>query len=243
MRREITRGLALVPIAMVAVLVGAGPVLAAREPSTARQPSVAASSSPEPGVDAANYDSEALEELIDPVAVPVAGGYRIRLGLRNNGPTLTGDSLRPAAKLVLFVPDMITARAVRAPKGCELVPEEIPSPFPPPVPGPPILIVMTHFNCPTGQTLRTGATLWWSFVFPGLGDTLRNVRVVAARGIDAPSDGDRAVVVRAGTARPGTQLPVTGTGTPTLVGFGVILIVAGAAILKVSAIRRRRATL
>src|SRR5215216_2291873 len=65
-----------------------------------------------------------LQAVVDPIAVKVDDGIRVRIGMRNAGPrSITAPAGTAAAWFTLYIVDHTTASAVRSVGGCGYVAE------------------------------------------------------------------------------------------------------------------------
>lgn len=181
-----------------------------------------------------------VQAVVDPIAVKVGDGVRVRVGMRNAGPRTVSTPGRAAVMFQLYVVGSSQGVWVRSLGGCQFVPES------PPQGNPPIIDVpVGFFACESGSTLRVGETFWQSFIFPNLdafeSDPRYGYGVRISGGgplVDdlVPSDNHKDVKVRLGNASQG--LPVTGGFPISVAAGGLGLILAGAVIIWTT--RRRR---
>lgn len=172
-----------------------------------------------------------LQAVVDPVAVPVPDGVRVRVGVRNAGPQSTG----PVGFALVVIPSVYINR-VRAVGGdCDYIPET------PAVPGEP-WFPQSYFTCRTGRALLVGQTFWQSFIFPDINSFGSNVFIEIGTDNDpVPSDNTRTVVIRLGSGG-GGGLPVTGTSLTAILGGGLALVCAGTLVVALTQRRRVRFT-
>lgn len=197
---------------------------------------VAATVTPQASAGAAARPRTNLQAVVDPVAVPVRDGVRVRVGIRNAGPrSITAPVGVPAASFTLHIVYSIYINRVRSLGGCAYQPETPPHGDPPVIDFP-----VSFFNCQSGRTLRAGATYWQSFIFPDLSGFRYGVWLDSDGYADDPvgADNSRNVVVRLGGSGDGPGLPITGVLLVPLVGGGLALILVG--VLAFLPGRRRR---
>lgn len=169
-----------------------------------------------------------LTAVVDPRAVKVADGYRIRVGVRNSGPrSVTASVGHEAVLMQVYVVSGNWLRRTRSLGNCRLVSET------PPYGDPPVIDVpVSYFDCRFRGTLRVGQTYWESFIFPELPSSRGAVWIVAEGADTNSSDNWRYVVVRlARTDDRGGGLPVTGNRPLVAAGIAIALLLAGALML------------
>jgi hypothetical protein len=166
-----------------------------------------------------------LQAVVDPIAVKVHDGVRIRVGMRNAGPrSITAPVGYPATSFRLYIVTSMFGGG-QSLSGCHYEPET------PPHGDPPVVdIPVAYFMCDSGRTLRTGETYWQSFVFRDLrAFDHGNITISGDGYADDPVERDntRTVVVRLGSGGGGPGLPVTGTSLKPLLGGGLAVILVG----------------
>ena len=222
----------------------AGPVPdASGSPSAPAEPTLPAETTPpaEPTPPAsgaaAGMPRTNLQAVVDPIAVQVRDGVRIRVGMRNAGPrSITAPAGTPATTFNLYIVSSAYINRVRSVGGCGYLAET------PPRGDPPVIDVpVSFFTCVSDRTLRVGETFWQAFVFPDLSGFGLGVTIIGSGYADDPVPGDnsRRVQVRLGGTDGDPGLPVTGPAVASLAGSGLALIAVGVLVLRLT--RRRRA--
>jgi len=238
----------VVRVAVAAAVAGVGlilPMVAVADPSAA--PDTGASGSPSPSLSSSAGPTGSADEttatamprtnvqaVVDPIAVRVRDGVRIRVGMRNAGPrSITAPVGTPAVTFNLYIVSSAYINRVRSLGGCGYVAET------PPRGDPPVIDVpVSFFACASGRTLRVGETFWQAFVFPDLSGFDLGVTIDGSGYADdpVPADNSRTVRVRLGGSDGGGApgLPATGAAVGPLAGGGLALIVAGVLLLRIT---------
>jgi hypothetical protein len=219
---------AVASLVIVALPAAAAHALTEPSPVSPSLPSPAPASSAPLGAAGRGPAGTNLTAVVDPIAVKVAEGFRIRVGARNSGPNSITVSAGQAAVVmhVYVVPGWWVGR-VRSLGYCGFVPET------PPRGDPPVVdIPISFFECIFRGTLLVGQTYWESFIFPDLPSSRGAVWIVVDSTDANSSDNRRDVVVRLAHADdPGGGLPVTGYRPLLAAGIAIALLVAGALML------------